>query len=30
MTPTIKWDPITQQYDQMIRYARALQLGTAR
>ncbi|RZU46696.1 TnpA family transposase [Krasilnikovia cinnamomea] len=25
----IKWDLINQQYDQMIKYARALQLGTA-
>lgn len=29
MSRTIKWDLITQQYDQMIKYARALQLGTA-
>ena len=29
LTRAIKWDLITQQYDQMIKYARALQLGTA-
>jgi len=29
LTRAINWDLITQQYDQMIKYARALQLGTA-
>ncbi len=29
MTRAINWELITQQYDQMIKYARALQLGTA-
>ncbi len=29
LTRVINWDLITQQYDQMIKYARALQLGTA-
>jgi len=29
LTRAIKWDLIAQQYDQMIKYARALQLGTA-
>lgn len=28
-TRPIRWELITQQYDQMIKYARALQLGTA-
>jgi hypothetical protein len=29
LTRPIRWDLIYQQYDQMIKYARALQLGTA-
>jgi len=29
LTRAINWELITQQYDQMIKYARALQLGTA-
>jgi TnpA family transposase len=29
LTRAINWDLITQQYDQMIKYTRALQLGTA-
>jgi len=29
LTRPIKWDLIRQQYDQMIKYARAVQLGTA-
>ena len=29
LTRAINWDLIPQQYDQMIKYARALQLGTA-
>ena len=29
LTRAVKWELITQQYDQMIKYARALQLGTA-
>ncbi len=29
LTRAINWDLISQQYDQMIKYARALQLGTA-
>jgi TnpA family transposase len=29
LTRAINWDLIAQQYDQMIKYARALQLGTA-
>ncbi|MCX4804630.1 transposase [Streptomyces sp. NBC_01214] len=27
--PAIKWDLIEQQYDQMVKYATALRLGTA-
>jgi hypothetical protein len=30
LTRAINWELITQQYDQMIEYARALQLGTAK
>jgi len=29
LTRAVNWELITQQYDQMIKYARALQLGTA-
>jgi TnpA family transposase len=29
LTRSINWELITQQYDQMVKYARALQLGTA-
>jgi TnpA family transposase len=29
LTRAINWELITQQYDQMVKYARALQLGTA-
>ncbi|BAC68233.1 MULTISPECIES: Tn3 family transposase [Streptomyces] len=29
LTRPIKWDPIAQQYDQMVKYATALRLGTA-